>query len=68
MLSASLAVGLDAWLRLLTFHGQEDLADAEPDTIAVPPLPPPARLSRHVRRRWLRIGHTWLTAAMALSP
>ncbi|WP_406724580.1 transposase [Streptomyces sp. GD-15H] len=68
MLAANLATDLDAWLRLLTLHDREDLADAEPATML--PQPPaggtpirlyhlPARLARHARRRFLRIERTW---------
>lgn len=59
MLSANLAADLDAWLRLLTLHDQQDLADAEPDTMRFRLYHLPARLAKHARRRWLRIEHTW---------
>lgn len=59
MPSANLAADLDAWLRLLTLHDIDDLADAEPDTMRLRLCHPPARLSAHARRRRLRIGHTW---------
>ncbi|MCY0932587.1 IS1380 family transposase [Streptomyces sp. H27-H1] len=59
MLTANLAADLDAWLRLLALHDEPDLADAEPDTIRFRLYHLPARLSRHARRRWLRIERTW---------
>jgi Transposase DDE domain group 1 len=56
VLAANLAADLDAWIRLLGLHDIEDLADAEPGTLRyrLPHLP--ARLSRHARRRWLKIS------------
>ncbi|MFD7409462.1 hypothetical protein ACFV7R_44145 [Streptomyces sp. NPDC059866] len=33
VLTCNLGADLDAWLRLLTPHDQDDLADAEPDTM-----------------------------------
>ncbi|MER5433689.1 IS1380 family transposase [Streptomyces sp. NPDC002588] len=59
MLAANLAADLDAWLRLLTLHDSEDLADAEPDTMRFRLYHLPARLARHARRRYLRIERTW---------
>lgn len=59
MLSANLAAGLDAWVRLLALHDTEDLADAEPDTMRFRLYHLPARLTKHARRRWLRIEATW---------
>ncbi|MFD4144668.1 transposase [Streptomyces sp. NPDC058572] len=60
MLTANLAAAdLDAWLRLLALHDEPDLADAEPDTMRFRLYHLPARLSRHARRRWLRIERTW---------
>ncbi|MGW6412362.1 transposase [Streptomyces vinaceus] len=59
MLSANLAAGLDAWLRLLTLHDRPALAGAEPDTMRFRLCHLPARPSRHARRRWLRIETTW---------
>ncbi len=59
MLTANLAADLDAWLRLLALHDEPDLADAEPDTMRFCLYHLPARLSRHARRRWLRLESTW---------
>ncbi|MYV48640.1 transposase, partial [Streptomyces sp. SID2888] len=63
MLAANLAADLDAWLRLLTLHDQDDLEDAEPDTMRLRLYHLPARLARHARRRILRIERTWPWAA-----
>lgn len=59
MLAANLAADLNAWLRLLTLHDQDDLTDAESDTMRVRLYHLPARLAHHARRRWLRIETTW---------
>ncbi|MFJ9034125.1 IS1380 family transposase [Streptomyces sp. NPDC102274] len=59
MLAANIAADLDAWLRLLTLHDIDDLADAEPDTTRFKLYHLPARLADHARRRFLRIETTW---------
>ncbi|KIE22896.1 transposase [Streptomyces sp. MUSC 125] len=59
MLAANLACDLDAWLRLLTLHDSQDLANAEPDTMRLRLYHLPARLAYHARRRYLRIERTW---------
>ncbi|MFZ3492017.1 IS1380 family transposase [Streptomyces sp. 5.8] len=59
IITANLAADLDAWLRLLGLHDESDLAEAEPDTMRFRLYHLPARLSRHARRRWLRIESTW---------
>ncbi|MER7960167.1 transposase [Streptomyces sp. NPDC096030] len=59
MLTADLAAGLDAWLRLLTLHDQEDLAGAGPGTMRFRLHRLPARLAEHARRRRLRTGRSW---------
>ncbi|MFJ7949115.1 transposase [Streptomyces sp. NPDC096354] len=59
MLTANLAAGLDAWVRLLALHDVVELIDAEPETMRFRLYHLPARLSRHARRRWLRIDRTW---------
>jgi hypothetical protein len=59
MLAANLAADLDAWLRLLTPHDINDLADAEPDTMRLRLYHLPARLADQARRRFLRIDATW---------
>lgn len=59
MLVANIAADLDAWLRLLTLHDQDDLADAEPVTMRFRLYHLPARLTAHARRRHLRFERTW---------
>ncbi|XUL89493.1 transposase [Streptomyces galilaeus] len=59
MLTANLAADLDAWLRLPALHDIGDLADDEPDTMRFRLYHPPARLTDHACRRWLRIKRTW---------
>jgi hypothetical protein len=63
MLAANVAADLDAWLRLLTLHDVDGLADAEPDTMRFKLYHLPARLADHARRRFLRIEVTWPWAA-----
>ncbi|MEU3042498.1 IS1380 family transposase [Streptomyces diastaticus] len=63
MLACNLAADLDTWLRLLTLHDREDLADAEPDTMRFRLHHLPARLAKHARCRYLRIEQTWPWAA-----
>ncbi|MFE3933423.1 IS1380 family transposase [Streptomyces goshikiensis] len=59
MLTANLAADLDTWLRLLTLHDADGLADAEPDTMRFRLYHLPARLAKHARRRWLRLDRSW---------
>ncbi|MGW7355799.1 hypothetical protein ACWGI0_03745 [Streptomyces sp. NPDC054802] len=59
ILAANLAADLDAWLRLLALHDQDDLADAEPETMRFRIYHLPARLTALVRRRHLRLDITW---------
>ncbi|MET8531206.1 transposase [Streptomyces sp. NPDC005065] len=59
MLTANLAADLDVWLRLLTLHDKEGLADAEPEAIRFRLNRLPARLAKHARRRWLCVETTW---------
>jgi hypothetical protein len=57
-LAADLAADLAAWLRLLALHDQDDLADAEPDTMRFHHRP--GRLAHHARRRHLHLASsTW---------
>ncbi|MGH3403139.1 MAG: transposase [Streptosporangiaceae bacterium] len=62
-----LAAGLAAWCRLLGLYDQEDLKDAEPDTLRYRLLSLPARLVRHARQRVLKISRTrpWKDAFLA---
>ncbi|MDQ0767214.1 hypothetical protein [Streptomyces canus] len=50
-LSANLAADLDAWLRPHTLHDQQDLDDAETDTMRFWLCHLPARRAKHARRR-----------------
>jgi len=59
VLAASLAADLAAWCRLLGLYDQDDLKDAEPDTLRYRLLSLPARLVRHARARVLKISLTW---------
>ncbi|WP_406190362.1 IS1380 family transposase [Streptomyces sp. NBC_01017] len=59
MAAANTAADLDAWLRLLTLHDQDDLAEAEPQTMRLRIYHQPARLARHARRRYLRLDPSW---------
>jgi hypothetical protein len=59
VLAAGLAADLAAWCRLLGLYDQEDLKDAEPDTLRYRLLSLPARLVRHARARMLKISRTW---------
>lgn len=68
MLAANLAADLDTWLRLLTLHDQDELADAEPDTMRFRIYHLPARLTAHARRRHIRLAPDWpWTAAFVLA-
>src|SRR5512142_1050035 len=59
VLAANLAADLAAWCRLLGLYDQDDLKDAEPDTLRYRLLSLPARLVRHARARVLKISRTW---------
>ncbi|MGD0067707.1 MAG: IS1380 family transposase [Streptosporangiaceae bacterium] len=59
VLAANLAAGLAAWCRLLGLYDQDDLKDAEPDTLRYRLRALPARLVRHARARVLKISRTW---------
>ncbi|MET8624469.1 transposase [Kitasatospora sp. NPDC004669] len=59
MLTCNLAADLDAWSRLLGLHDHADLADAEPATMRYRLYHLPAKLTRHVRHRWLTLSRTW---------
>ncbi|MGW1109380.1 transposase [Streptomyces sp. NPDC002540] len=59
MLAANLVADLDAWLRLLALHDQDELADAEPDTMRFRIHHLPDRLAAHARHRHLRLALDW---------
>jgi hypothetical protein len=58
-LAANIAADLAAWNRLLGFHDQEELRDAEPDTLRYRVWHLPARLVRHARKKILKISPDW---------
>jgi len=59
VLAANISADLAAWSRLLGLHDQEDLKDAEPDTLRCRLWHIPARLVRHARQRVLKISPDW---------
>jgi len=59
MLAANIAADLTSWARLLGLHDQEDLKDADPDTLRYRIWHLPARLVRHARKRILKISPDW---------
>ncbi len=59
VLAANIAADLAAWTRLLGLHDDEELRDANPDTLRYRVWHLPARLARHARRRTLAISETW---------
>jgi hypothetical protein len=59
VLAANIAADLSAWCRLLGLYDQEDLKNAEPDTLRYRLWALPARLARHARQRVLKISRTW---------
>lgn len=59
MLAANLAGDLEVWTRLLGLHDADGLVDAEPDTLRYKLWHLPARLTRHARRRVLKIPDAW---------
>jgi hypothetical protein len=59
VLAANIAADLTAWARLLGFHDQDDLRDADPGTLRYRIWHIPARLVRHARKRILKISPDW---------
>jgi hypothetical protein len=59
VLAANIAHDLDAWLRLLTLHDDEELSKAEPATMRYRLYHLPGKLARHARYRVLAIERTW---------
>jgi hypothetical protein len=59
VLASSIAADLTAWTRLLGHGDQDDLKDAEPDTLRYRIWHIPARLTRHARKRILKISPDW---------
>ena len=56
MLAANIAADLSARCRLLGLCDQDDLKDAEPDTLRYQLWALPARPARHARQRILKIS------------
>ena len=59
VLAGGLAADLSAWCRVLGLYDQEDLKDAEPDTLRYRLWTLPARLVRHARARVLKLNRAW---------
>jgi hypothetical protein len=59
VIAANIAADLAAWTRLLGHHDQEELQDANPDTLRYRVWHLPARLARHARQRTLAISADW---------
>ena len=58
-LAANIAADLTSWARLIGFHDQPELKNAEPDTLRYRIWHLPARLVRHARKRNLKISPGW---------
>jgi hypothetical protein len=56
LIAANIAADLTAWIRLLSLHDDDDLRDADPDTLRYRIWHIPARPARHARRRTLAIS------------
>jgi hypothetical protein len=59
VIAANIAADLAAWTRLLGFHDDTGLRDADPDTFRYRIWHIPARLARHARQRILKISPDW---------
>ena len=59
VIAANIAADLAAWTRLLGHHDDEELRDADPDTLRYRIWHIPARLARHARQRILKISPDW---------
>jgi hypothetical protein len=59
VIAANIAADLAAWTRLLGHCDDEDLKDADPDTLRYRIWHIPARLARHARERVLKISPDW---------
>ena len=56
VIATNIAADLASWARLLGFHDQEGLRDAEPDTLRYRIWHIPGRLVRHARKKILKIS------------
>jgi hypothetical protein len=59
VIAANIAADLAAWNRLLGFCDEEELRDADPETLRYRVWHIPARLARHARERVLKISPDW---------
>ena len=59
VIAANIAADLTAWTRLLGFCDDEELREADPDTLRYRVWHIPARLARHARERVLKISPDW---------
>jgi hypothetical protein len=59
VLAANIAADLTAWTRLLGLNDQDDLKNAEPDTLRYRIWHIPTRLACHARKRVLKISWDW---------
>ncbi len=59
VIAANIAADLAAWTRLLGHGDDEDLRDADPDTLRYRIWHLPARLAVHARQRFLKISPDW---------
>ena len=59
VIAANIAADLAAWTRLLGCHDDDELRDADPDTLRYRIWHIPARLARHARQRTLAISPDW---------
>jgi hypothetical protein len=59
VLAANIAADLAAWTRLLGHRDNEELRNADPDTLRYRIWHLPARLASHARRRTLAISASW---------
>jgi hypothetical protein len=59
VIAANIAADLAAWNRLLGFCDEQELRDADPETLRYRVWHIPARLARHARERVLKISPDW---------
>jgi hypothetical protein len=67
VIAANIAADLAAWTRLLGHCDDEELRDANPDTLRYRVWHIPARLARHARQQTLGISPDWPWAAAFLT-
>jgi hypothetical protein len=59
VIAANIAADLTSWARLLGLCDDDELRDADPDTLRYRILHVPARLAHHARQRILRLSQDW---------